>query len=173
MGLSRNKVAVPEGAAGSPPFYGVLWGARVASVSGRCVSRPCGGGGRPCWCGRDQGSVAGPVGRWWCGACCWVPGPPRPLCGVGVPRPWVRCGVFVVSCGLVVWWWFENWRVDASNGRIRLGVVGVRTVNEPRRIGPLWLVRPGRIPVVGCVCSFVCFVSAMPCCGVWLMCVMI
>ena len=25
MGLSRNKVAVPEGAAGSPPFYGVFW----------------------------------------------------------------------------------------------------------------------------------------------------
>ena len=26
MGLSRNKVAVPEGAAGSPPFYGVtVW----------------------------------------------------------------------------------------------------------------------------------------------------
>ena len=24
MGLSRNKVAVPEGAAGSPPFYGDL-----------------------------------------------------------------------------------------------------------------------------------------------------
>ena len=25
MGLSRNKVAVPEGAAGSPPFYGVFF----------------------------------------------------------------------------------------------------------------------------------------------------
>ena len=29
MGLSRNKVAVPEGAAGSPPFYGVFVHATV------------------------------------------------------------------------------------------------------------------------------------------------
>ena len=29
MGLSRNKVAVPEGAAGSPPFYGdTVWPVR-------------------------------------------------------------------------------------------------------------------------------------------------
>ena len=32
MGLSRNKVAVPEGAAGSPPFYGVFQDAGLASV---------------------------------------------------------------------------------------------------------------------------------------------
>ena len=32
MGLSRNKVAVPEGAAGSPPFYGVFQDAGPASV---------------------------------------------------------------------------------------------------------------------------------------------
>ena len=46
------------------------------------------------------------------------------------------------------------------------GVVGVRTVNEPRRIGLIrwvWLVRPGCIPAV---CGGVCvrsFVSCRPC----------
>ena len=30
MGLSRNKVAVSEGAAGSPPFYGALPGTKVS-----------------------------------------------------------------------------------------------------------------------------------------------
>lgn len=40
MGLSRNKVAVPEGAAGSPPFYGdylkflmLLWCGVVLTVA--------------------------------------------------------------------------------------------------------------------------------------------
>lgn len=49
------------------------------------------------------------------------------------------------------------------------GVVGVRTVNEPRRIvlslsgwgGAAWM-HPSLVG--GCVCSFVCFVSAMPLC---------
>ena len=48
MGLSRNKVAVPEGAAGSPPFYGEF---RTRFVSGVCPKRverfhgPCGDAG--------------------------------------------------------------------------------------------------------------------------------
>ena len=54
MGLSRNKVAVPEGAAGSPPFYGVF---RTPVWCLLCASfvhdgRGCRGG---CWCGRDHG----------------------------------------------------------------------------------------------------------------------
>ena len=42
MGLSRNKVAVPEGAAGSPPFYGEYhFGAwhGVAGVVPACAGR--------------------------------------------------------------------------------------------------------------------------------------
>lgn len=66
------------------------------------------------------------VGGQWCGACCWVPGPPGPLSGVVFrsrrPGP--------VLCGVGVWggvvWWFENWRVDASmNGVPLWGVPGV------------------------------------------------
>ena len=34
MGLSRNKVAVSEGAAGSPPFYGEMVGAQKATIYG-------------------------------------------------------------------------------------------------------------------------------------------
>ena len=50
MGLSRNKVAVPEGAAGSPPFYGDSGrGSRPVSPPGRMVRRRWG-----CWCGRDR-----------------------------------------------------------------------------------------------------------------------
>lgn len=70
--------------------------------------RPCGVGGR------------------WCGACCWVPGPPGPLSGVVFRSR--RPGR--APCGVGVWggvvWWFENWRVDASmNGVPLWGVPGV------------------------------------------------
>ena len=106
MGLSRNKVAVPEGAAGSPPFYG---------DSGRGFSRPVSPPGRMvrrrwgCWCGRDRwlscgmgmllGSriATGPSGL----ARFAIPGPVRPPGGVR-------------GFGFRSWWWFENWRVDAS-----------------------------------------------------------
>ena len=37
MGLSRNKVAVSEGAAGSPPFYGET---QVARLRGLSIKRP-------------------------------------------------------------------------------------------------------------------------------------
>ena len=47
MGLSRNKVAVPEGAAGSPPFYGVFQDAGPASVVW-----PMRRGSSPVWRGR-------------------------------------------------------------------------------------------------------------------------
>ena len=64
-------------------------------------------GGVPCWLEKGQGACAPcGVGGQWCGACCWVPGPPGPLVGGGVPFPpswpcpfvgWVLgwCGVVV------------------------------------------------------------------------------
>ena len=73
--------------------------------------------------------VKAPVPLWWgwlwCGACCWVPGPPGPLSGVVFrsrrPGP--------VPCGVGVWggvvWWFENWRVDASMNGVPFGVCRV------------------------------------------------
>ena len=118
MGLSRNKVAVPEGAAGSPPFYGVFQDAGPASVVW-----PMRRGSSPGSCGRagveEIVGFAGPWGRrgvvW---VCFWVPGPP--------PATWSRA-VFRMPlagrrrpCGPRVGsgrgaWWFENWIVDASN----------------------------------------------------------
>ena len=118
MGLSRNKVAVPEGAAGSPPFYGVFQDAGPASVVW-----PMRRGWFPGSCGRagveEIVGFAGPWGRrgvvW---VCFWVPGPP--------PATWSRA-VFRMPlagrrrpCGPRVGsgrgaWWFENWIVDASN----------------------------------------------------------
>ena len=119
MGLSRNKVAVPEGAAGSPPFYGVFQDAGLASVVW-----PMRRGWFPVWCGRAgveeivgfAGSLGGRRGVVW--ICFWVPGPP--------PATWSRA-VFRMPlagrrrpCGPRVGsgrgaWWFENWIVDASN----------------------------------------------------------
>ena len=116
MGLSRNKVAVPEGAAGSPPFYGVFVGCPVwVSVWGNGF--PClGGRGFPLLVWKRSGEH--PWWGVWCGACCWVPGPPTPP-GWGL---WRRCAPVLppALCGSGragrVWWWFENWRVDASDG---------------------------------------------------------
>ena len=119
MGLSRNKVAVPEGAAGSPPFYGVFQDAGLASV----VWPAC-RGSSPVWRGRagveEIVGFAGSLGgrRGVVRVCFWVPGPP--------PATWSRA-VFRMPlagrrrpCGPRVGsgrgaWWFENWIVDASN----------------------------------------------------------
>ena len=119
MGLSRNKVAVPEGAAGSPPFYGVFQDAGLASVVW-----PMRRGSSPVWRGRagveEIVGFAGSLGgrRGVVRICFWVPGPPpatwsravfrMPL--VGRRRP---CGPRVGSGRGA--WWFENWIVDASN----------------------------------------------------------
>ena len=68
MGLSRNKVAVPEGAAGSPPFYGdyeIPFACRVGVVPAGPAGWPD-GVGVLAWNGLE--AVA------WMR--CWVPGPP-------------------------------------------------------------------------------------------------
>lgn len=186
MGLSRNKVAVPEGAAGSPPFYGVFAG-RLCGVRvvGRPVRPPCVGWG-VVLAGVEEieGLVSGLRGRGsWCGACCWVPGSPRlRFVGVGGSSPVgrVRCRFGVVRglwCGggLRTGEWT---RATAMLPLLCGGVVGVRTVNEPRRIVLSLsggVVRPGCIrPWLAGVCVR-SFVSCRPCpfVGVWLMCVMI
>lgn len=65
------------------------------------------------------------VGGQWCGACCWVPGPPGPLSGVVFRSR--RPGR--APCGVDAWggvvWWFENWRVDASMNGVPFGVCRV------------------------------------------------
>lgn len=116
MGLSRNKVAVPEGAAGSPPFYGDFrpvsagrcvpreadspscLGSLVWKRSGLLVRLPVVGGSRVVW------------------ACFWVPGPSPQVFPGAVPRP--MAGWPSLCAGVVAWWWvrwwFENWIVDAS-----------------------------------------------------------
>ena len=58
MGLSRNKVAVPEGAAGSPPFYGVLWAHGGAPMMGCFLFLAVWPGGVPCWLEKGQGACA-------------------------------------------------------------------------------------------------------------------
>ena len=118
MGLSRNKVAVPEGAAGSPPFYGefsrmfvrrcaprashgaMAAGLLVWKTSLALPCRSCGG----CRGGMDAllGSRIATPG--------FLPGAIRcPSClGAGrVPARW--------SGGA---WWLENWIVDASKTRV-------------------------------------------------------
>ena len=106
---------------------------------GGMVSRALVAGGSPCWCGRDQESIPSGV----CGVVHAVGSPDRQRppgggCGAGAPRscrrPCVGCG------GGRVWWWFENWRVDASDDHGPFG---------------LWLVvriaifEHGAFPVVG------------------------
>ncbi len=114
MGLSRNKVAVPEGAAGSPPFYGEF---RTRFVSGVCPMRverfhgPCGDAGV-----EEIGGLGARGGvREWYGCAFGFPdrhptvldcGAVRCPCGVAGVR-WARGG----TCGA---WRFENWIVDAS-----------------------------------------------------------
>ena len=120
MGLSRNKVAVPEGAAGSPPFYGVSFSGRRYGVR-RAAHMPgtVPGFAWACWCGRDRwlrGFRWGPAGV--VRICFWVPGPPPATWSRAVFRmsPWggrpagVPCPDRCLGA-----WWFENWIVDASN----------------------------------------------------------
>ena len=116
MGLSRNKVAVPEGAAGSPPFYGVSGHVGACRVPPARGMVPCLSGG--CWCGRD---------RWfsgwcfrsgeWCGYAFGLPDRHRILLRVWRGPAHRRGLAGFVSVGCVRWraWWFENWIVDASN----------------------------------------------------------
>ena len=125
MGLSRNKVAVPEGAAGSPPFYGVF----LRTPVWRPSCGPCAGNGfRSCvgvlvWKRSlaSRVSVGGLRAVVW--VCFWVPGPPPATWSRAVFRmsPWggrpagVPCPDRCLGA-----WWFENWIVDASNAMIFL-----------------------------------------------------
>ena len=125
MGLSRNKVAVPEGAAGSPPFYGVfrtpVWrpscgphagnGSRSGvgvlvwkrSLASRVLLGACGQ-----WCGYAFGFPDRHPHPFWVRAVFRMsPWGGRPA---GVPCPDRCLGA----------WWFENWIVDASNAMIFL-----------------------------------------------------
>ena len=119
MGLSRNKVAVPEGAAGSPPFYGVFrtpvrrpscgpcagdrlrFGVGVLVWKRSLASRVLGAGGERC--GYAFGFPDRHPHPFWVRAVFRMPlaGRRRP-CG---PRVGSGRGA----------WWFENWIVDASN----------------------------------------------------------
>ncbi len=130
MGLSRNKVAVPEGAAGSPPFYGEFGRMFVR----RCV--PPGPGGpagrgllvwkmvvglwvRPSWGGPWGG--AGML----LGSRTATPGLVSRR-GLSAPRDRRRVGSRAVgSAGA---WWFENWIVDAS-GRTPLLVFSCSVIS--------------------------------------------
>ena len=90
MGLSRNKVAVPEGAAGSPPFYGeaaTAWWP-VFLAFGVVTSGDALGGTVFAF-----GSSSGIAGR---------AAAPR-----GLSRVLPAAGCLVAS-------WLVNWRVDAS-----------------------------------------------------------
>ena len=129
MGLSRNKVAVPEGAAGSPPFYGVFVGARWCPVFRHLFFSPpfrwwgCllawKNHGRFVWCVL-LGSLAATAFPF-CVGLVW--------CRVSSPRSGSR-GFVPVWLGLVGWW-FENWIVDASI-RPRGGVVCSYCDSNPR-----------------------------------------
>ena len=126
MGLSRNKVAVPEGAAGSPPFYGVLWahggapiwGCFTAWLPGRVVSLA----------GWKRVKAPAPLVVWVGSGVVHAVGFPdrqAPLSGVVFRSR--RPGR--APCGVGVWggvvWWFENWRVDASMNGVPCGVCRV------------------------------------------------
>ena len=123
MGLSRNKVAVPEGAAGSPPFYGVfrtpVWRPSCGPHAGN-GSRS--GVGVLVW-KRSLASrvLLGACGQWYGYAFGFPDRHPR-LGRVrfsGCPR---RDGVGLWAVGRFRSgaWWFENWIVDASNAMIFL-----------------------------------------------------
>ncbi len=89
--------------------------------AGMCSGPVRGPGCRCRWLEKGHWQALGSL--LWCGACCWVPGPPpaSPVWGGvvfraphGVSLPVFGCGV---SCA---GWWFENWRVDASVTRPRV-----------------------------------------------------
>ena len=118
MGLSRNKVAVPEGAAGSPPFYGVfrtpVWRPSCGPHAGN-GSRS--GVGVLVW-KRSLASrvLLGACGQW-CGYAFGFPDR-HPRLGrarfSGCPRR-DAVGLWAVGRFRSGAWWFENWIVDASN----------------------------------------------------------
>ena len=87
MGLSRNKVAVPEGAAGSPPFYGEFQSNVFWTV---CAARMPTVGVVSVVAGVEE--IVGLPFPWGMAGvvrvCFWVPGPPphRVSCGA-VPMP--------------------------------------------------------------------------------------
>ena len=114
MGLSRNKVAVPEGAAGSPPFYGEY---------GRMFVRRCeprrrgsrGGLGLLVWkrSWAFGSSVVGcSAGVVWMRF--WAPGSPPQASAWRDSMPIVPDGGLVPSGRRGGAWWLENWIVDAS-----------------------------------------------------------
>lgn len=123
MGLSRNKVAVPEGAAGSPPFYGVF---RTPVWRPSCG--PCAGNGSRSGVGvlvwkRSLASrvLLGACGQWYGYAFGFPDRHPR-LGRVrfsGCPRR-DAVGLWAVGRFRSGAWWFENWIVDASNAMIFL-----------------------------------------------------
>ena len=115
MGLSRNKVAVPEGAAGSPPFYGEfspMFFGQCVPHDGVTVMPYSVDAGVEEIMGLDVPSGC-PEVVW---VCFWAPGPPphNVCCGA------VRCPSSSAWFPLLVSgegggaWWFENWIVDAS-----------------------------------------------------------
>ena len=122
MGLSRNKVAVPEGAAGSPPFYGVF----LRTPVWRPSCGPCAGNGfRSCvgvlvWKRSLASRVPlGACGQWYGYAFGFPDRHPR-LGRVrfsGCPRR-DAVGLWAVGRFRSGAWWFENWIVDASNAMI-------------------------------------------------------
>lgn len=118
MGLSRNKVAVPEGAAGSPPFYGEFSRMFVR----RCAPRASHGAmaaGLLVW----KTSLALP-----CRSCGGCRGGMDALLGSRIATPGFLSGAIrcpsCLGAGRVParWrggaWWLENWIVDASKTRV-------------------------------------------------------
>ena len=118
MGLSRNKVAVPEGAAGSPPFYGVfrtpVWRPSCGPHAGN-GSRD--GVGVLVWKRSLASRVPlGACGQWYGYAFGFPDRHPRlgrvrfSGCPLGRSPAGVPCPDRFLGA-----WWFENWIVDASN----------------------------------------------------------
>ena len=112
MGLSRNKVAVPEGAAGSPPFYGEF----SPMFFGQCVPHD-GVTVMPYSVDAGVEEIIGLDGirpvREWYGYAFGLPDrhPTSDRGAVRCPCVVAGPGWLVGSCGA---WWFENWIVDAS-----------------------------------------------------------
>lgn len=108
MGLSRNKVAVPEGAAGSPPFYG-----EYRTLSGvRCEPRVRDGPGSSGMLVWKQ-----PLMMWYGHAFGFPDRHPRFVPGAVLPFRRAS-GLVPVGFRAVGAWWFENWIVDASNSQV-------------------------------------------------------
>ena len=114
MGLSRNKVAVPEGAAGSPPFYGEYGRMFVR----RCEPRRRGSRGglgllvwKRSWAFGSSvvGCSAGVVRMRF-----WAPGSPPQALAWRDSMPIVPDGGLAPSGRRGGAWWLENWIVDAS-----------------------------------------------------------